>query len=245
MFTGEEYQAKAAEQSVRDIVVQPARGLIVDAMGRPLVANRSSWVVSVDRTVLGKLADADREALLRRVATAVHEPYAELVARSSPVRPARRRRRHLLERLALPAGAGRPRRRPGDRGQDPRAGRGLPGRARPAGERARLPLALRHQRRRTCSATSARSPQDELDEAKKDDDSSVNGASVVGRAGVEKSYDQWLRGNPGYKKVAVDSMGRVLGDSGEIDGDAGRHPGHLDRRQGAGRRGAAARTRRS
>ena len=51
VLTGDEYQAKAAEQSVRDIVVQPARGLIVDAMGRPLVANRDSWVVSVDRTV--------------------------------------------------------------------------------------------------------------------------------------------------------------------------------------------------
>src|SRR5690349_7336882 len=52
VFTGEEYRAQAAEQSVRDIVVQPARGLIVDAMGRPLVTNRTSWVVSVDRTVL-------------------------------------------------------------------------------------------------------------------------------------------------------------------------------------------------
>src|SRR4051812_22929687 len=81
VFTGEEYQAKAAEQSVRDIVVQPARGLIVDAMGRPLVANRDSWVVSVDRTVLGKMADADRDALLGKVATTVGEPYDDLVAR--------------------------------------------------------------------------------------------------------------------------------------------------------------------
>ena len=61
----------------------------------------------------------------------------------------------------------------------------------------------------------------ELDEAEKDDDRSVNGASVVGRAGVEKAYDKWLRGDPGYKKVAVDSMGRVLGDSGEIDSTPG------------------------
>ena len=39
------YHAQAASQSVRDIVVQPQRGLIVDDMGRPLVANRTSWVV--------------------------------------------------------------------------------------------------------------------------------------------------------------------------------------------------------
>ena len=61
----------------------------------------------------------------------------------------------------------------------------------------------------------------ELDEADKDGDDSVNGASVVGRAGVEKAYDAWLRGLPGYKKVAVDSMGRVLGDSGEIESTPG------------------------
>ena len=62
---------------------------------------------------------------------------------------------------------------------------------------------------------------DELDEAKAKHDTSVHGASVVGRAGLEKQYDRYLRGQPGYKRVAVDSMGRVLGDSGEVDGRAG------------------------
>ena len=68
---------------------------------------------------------------------------------------------------------------------------------------------------------------------------------AVGRAGVEKQYDQWLRGMPGYQRVAVDSMGRVLGEDSDADGPAGRHPGHLDRRQGPGRGRAAARARRS
>ena len=67
----------------------------------------------------------------------------------------------------------------------------------------------------------------------------------VGRAGVEKEYDAWLRGMPGYKQVAVDSMGRVLGDAGEVAGAARRHPGHLHRREGPGRRREAARARRS
>ena len=76
------YQAKAADQSVREIVVQPARGLIVDDMGRPLVANRTSWVVSVDRTLLGKLDDKVQNRLLRRVATAVDRPYEQIEART-------------------------------------------------------------------------------------------------------------------------------------------------------------------
>src|SRR3954451_15530286 len=68
---GEEYHAQATSQSVREIVVQPQRGLIVDDMGRPLVANRTSWVVSIDRTVLGKLTDEQQGQLLARVADVV------------------------------------------------------------------------------------------------------------------------------------------------------------------------------
>ena len=35
VVTGDEYHARAADQSVREIVVQPQRGLIVDDQGRP------------------------------------------------------------------------------------------------------------------------------------------------------------------------------------------------------------------
>ena len=62
---------------------------------------------------------------------------------------------------------------------------------------------------------------DEYDVAQRDSDTSVNGASVVGRAGVEQEYDRWLRGMPGYRTVAVDSMGRVLGDDSEVAGQPG------------------------
>src|SRR6478735_6145507 len=64
---GDAYHAQAASQSVREIVVQPQRGLIVDDQGRPLVANRLSWVVAVDRTVLGKMSEHQQGVLLERV----------------------------------------------------------------------------------------------------------------------------------------------------------------------------------
>ena len=67
VVTGDEYAGRAASQSVREIVLQPSRGLIVDDQGRPLVTNRLSWVVSLDRTVLGKLQDKQRDKLIRRV----------------------------------------------------------------------------------------------------------------------------------------------------------------------------------
>ena len=78
---GEGYQAQAANQSVRDIVVQPQRGLIVDSQGRPLVANRTSWVISVDRTLLGKLDEDQRTELVRRVAVAVESTPKDVEAR--------------------------------------------------------------------------------------------------------------------------------------------------------------------
>src|SRR6476661_2684806 len=71
VVTGEEYHAQAASQSVREIVVQPQRGLIVDDMGRPLVANRTSWVVSVDRTMLAKMTAPQRQRLVARLAQVV------------------------------------------------------------------------------------------------------------------------------------------------------------------------------
>ena len=68
VVSGDEYAAQAASQSIREIVVQPQRGLIVDDEGRPLVANRTSWVVSIDRGTLAKLPEDEQRALLHRVA---------------------------------------------------------------------------------------------------------------------------------------------------------------------------------
>src|ERR1700712_3499526 len=81
VLTGEGYRAAAAEQSVRDVVVQPARGLIVDDEGRPLVANRSSWVVSIDRALVAKLPEKTRVATLHKLARATHVSWRQIQAR--------------------------------------------------------------------------------------------------------------------------------------------------------------------
>src|SRR5262245_22722505 len=60
VVTCDTYHAKAASQSVREVVEQPARGLIVDDMGRPLVTNRKAWVVEIDKNVLAQLDAGDR-----------------------------------------------------------------------------------------------------------------------------------------------------------------------------------------
>ena len=218
---GESYQAQAAEQSVRELVVQPARGLIVDDMGRPLVASRTSWVVTVDRTLLHKLDGDDQETLLRRVAHAVGS-----LREGARANPALRR---AAARSRGPAGTARrtsPSRSPRTSANRWRSSIMEQGEDFPAvlvgASRTSAPTRRRTASTpRTCSATSARSPRTSSTRPRPRDDTSVHGASVVGRAGLEKQYDRYLRGHPGYKSVAVDSMGRVLGRPGETAGQVG------------------------
>jgi penicillin-binding protein 2 len=217
---GDEYAEQAASQSMREIVVQPQRGLIVDDMGRPLVANRTSWVVSVDRGTLAKLPDDEQGALLHRV------------ARVTDVSVAR------ISRLLTTCGD--------DRSVVGDCWNGSPFQPVPIAVDVPQPMALRVLEQpedfpgvtaeqqtlrdypRPFGVNAAHllgylSPitGTEYDTAKRDGDLSVNGASVVGRAGVEKEYDAWLRGMPGYTKVAVDSMGRVIGDEADVAAQPG------------------------
>ena len=220
VISGEKYQGQAASQSVREIVVQPARGLIVDDQGRPLVTNRKSWVMSIDRTLLEKLPEDQRQKLLNRVGGVVHE------------RPAK------LKRKLLNCGT---------EGSTPgQCWNGSPFQPVPVAQDVEESAALRILEQpedfpavlvEQQSVRSYPEPfginaahllgylspitEDEVDQATEDEDRSVNGASVVGRAGIEKAYDVWLRGMPGYRRVAVDSMGRVLGDDSELSSQPG------------------------
>ena len=63
--------------------------------------------------------------------------------------------------------------------------------------------------------------KEELEVAEVGGDTSVNGASVVGRAGVEKEYDAWLRGQPGYERVKVNANGEVIGEEADVRAQPG------------------------
>ena len=206
---GASYHAQAASQSVREIVTQPQRGLIVDAEGRPLVANRMSWVVAVDRTMLGKMTERQQRILLERVGGVVDVDLKRIHHRlenwnGSPYQPVPIAT-DVPQRVALRI-MEQPEDYPGIV-VDQQSVRAYP---QPYG------VNLAHVLGYLSPIT-----EGELDQAQDNDDRSVNGASSVGRAGVEKQYDKWLRGMPGYKSVAVDSMGRVLGDDDEVAGIPG------------------------
>ena len=206
---GDAYQAAAASQSKREIVRQPVRGIIVDAQGRPMVTNRSAWVVSLDQGVLDGLDDDDKVTLMKRVAKAVDvspKKQNEAIAnwsgtRYQPVPIAT----DVSESTAL-----RILEQPED----------FPG---VVAEKQTLrsypsPFGIN-----AAGLLGYLSPitEDEHDNAKKRGDESLNNTSMVGRSGVEKEYDQWLRGMPGYDTVTVDSLGREIGRGDSVASQAG------------------------
>jgi len=213
---GEVYQAAAQENTVRDIEVAAPRGLIVDAMGRPLVANRTSWVVTVDRDVLERLGDSTRTAVLKRLADTLGLTGSELERRTkmcgedgaptspicwngspyAPVPVAKDVSQSLAASIL-------------EQSED------FPGITAEARKVRAYPAPFGINAAHVLGYNSPVT-EDELDAADTTDDPSISPLSVVGRAGLEKEYDRWLRGFPGDRQVTVDSMGRVLGAGDDI-----------------------------
>ena len=153
------------------------------------MTNRSTLVVSVDRSALQAQADGGK-AVLQRLGALLQVAPAELAKRITPC--AKGVPRAVLERLAVPAGAG---------------GRPTPRRA--------IVLTI-EERQEDYPGVSAESQtlrqypngslaahslgyvgpvnQDELDAARKAGRTDLNLNAQIGRAGLEKTYDGDLRG---------------------------------------------------
>lgn len=67
VVTGNQYADEAANTRLRQIVMPATRGLILDQAGRVLVGNQSTLVVSIDAATLAQMAD-DGDGVLERLA---------------------------------------------------------------------------------------------------------------------------------------------------------------------------------
>ena len=216
----------ATKQHTREVLLPAPRGAIVDDRGRPLVGNRVSLVVSVNRSEL--LAEPDRGvAVLHRLAPLVGIPVAELGKRITP-----------CERgVPKPCWNGSPYQpvpivtdttpeillRIAEHRED------FPGVSAEA-------QTLRQYPGRTLAAHTlgyvGPVTQEELDNAAAASQAAPGRASasltdlhqidLVGRSGLEASYDGELRGKDGVRYVSVDNRGTVLGTQAEtpsVQGD--------------------------
>ncbi len=79
----DEYRAAAQNNTVREVVEPAVRGLILDQAGRPLVSNRTSIVVTIDRQELNQQAKSG-DAVIARLAGILGTTHASISERLMP-----------------------------------------------------------------------------------------------------------------------------------------------------------------
>ena len=225
VVSGGSYQEAAANNRVREAFTPAVRGLVLDQAGRPLVSNRTTLVVSVDRTTVVRQKD-DGKQVLARLADVLGTSYLD-----------------LMDRLQLcgTEGAKKP----------PICWNGSPYQPIPVATNVPTDVALQIMEQRglfpgiTAELNSLRlypKPFDVnaaailgyLGPVRDDElEAEVNGVDeqgrmlsrtdLVGRAGLEDQYDAQLRGSPGVKRLAIDRSGAITGVIEETDPKPGNY----------------------
>ncbi|MEA2510289.1 MAG: penicillin-binding protein 2, partial [Actinomycetota bacterium] len=188
----DQYRALAKENRVRTVYSEPPRGRILDRNGKPLVQNKESIAVTIDRATL------QRRSLRYHVFTRLSHlldvkvkdlRYNAKSTGTSPYKPVpvaydvrERDANIILENRENYPGVG----------VEP-----LPVRAYPAGAVAAQDLGYVGE----ISGPDLKSPQF------KNAHPRYAAGDIVGKLGVERTYDNYLRGRPGIEKVVVNALG--------------------------------------
>lgn len=207
ILSGERYSRAAQQTRTQEVATPALRGTIYDASGRALATNRGDLVVTVSRSELAAQPD-DGTAVLRRLARQLPGlSYAQIRQRirlcsaghdqpcwsGSPYQPIpvtdevdRRTALTILEREAAFPGV---------------SARVRPMRSYPRPQGVNAAHILGHLGPITEAELQARQGQEKQ----------LTSAALVGKGGLEETYEKQLRGTPGTKTVTVDSQGRVTG----------------------------------
>ncbi|HEX3612090.1 MAG TPA: penicillin-binding protein 2 [Sporichthyaceae bacterium] len=208
-----QYVAAADANTVREVVVPAARGLILDDMGRVLVRNKSRTRISIDRSLL--LAQPDRGAkTLDRLAAVLSVPADKLRAQlrlcgagvgapcwsGSPYQPI-----PVADNVDPSTALAVSERREDFPGVsvDQLAVRDYPA---PYGVNAAHILGY---------VAAADEGQVKAQRVNGAVDPKLGTADLVGQSGLEQQYDSALRGRAGVSRISVDHLGHVLGPVGE------------------------------
>lgn len=211
VVTGEEYKVAAVNNTVREVVEPAVRGLILDQAGRPLVANRTSLVITVDKVVLEREAE-DSHEVVQRLGRILDIPAEDIADQLMP----------CGSEGAKPPPVcwnGTPYQPvPVAQDVDPQTaltimeqGQLYPGiearltaiREYPAPFNVNAAHLLGYLGPVTEEQLEAQGGTTAYDRLRRTD--------VVGRSGLEAYYDEEIRGKPGVTTLAVDTAGRVTG----------------------------------
>jgi penicillin-binding protein 2 len=199
----------ANAQHSREVVLPAPRGAIVDDRGRALVRNRSSLVITVNRSVLTSLDD-DGASVLRRLAPIVKIPASQLARMITP----------CAKNVPKPCWKGSPYQPvPVLTDTTPDVVLKVSEHAEDfTGVEAQVET-LREYPGKTMAAHLlgyvGPITQEELDNAAAAGNDSYHDDDLIGRAGLERQYDASLRGADGIRTVLVDNRGTVTGQQSE------------------------------
>jgi penicillin-binding protein 2 len=241
---GPVYQLAAEDNQSRDIVTGSIRGLILDDQGRPLAANDVALVVTADHTTLSKLEDKGEKSL-RRLSALIDIPYEDLWSKTRLCGTTEANRDFEARMAAYERAVAS-----GKKGvKEPRrlCWNGSSYQPIPLSTSVGAEMALRIVERNDLFVGIDASPQgfrnypgpsgallphvlgytgiiseSELAGARERGEQ-VYLNQIVGKAGLERQYDEQLRGSPGIKTVIVDRNGRVVRTLRETAAGSGNH----------------------
>lgn len=203
---GSDYKSAASGNSVREIVTPAQRGLIVDQTGRPLVANRASLTITVDRNELARQKD-DGRAILTKLGKQLGVSHDEIVDRMKPCGT----EGALKQPLCWNGSPNAPVEIASDVPQEVGLGLMEQNRSFP-GVRAELRPARSFPKPFGATTTHVSGYLGQATEAElaaipaEDPWSKIE---LIGRSGLENQYDEILRGTPGVQRVGVTRNGAV------------------------------------
>ena len=225
VHAGESYAQEASANRLRDVVTPATRGQVYDAQGRPLIANRTALVVSVNRSLLLR-EPRDGAAVLERLAPVVGLSPEALLQKITPC--GTRLPDGSLARSADGCWSGSPYQPVPVATYDARDPAALRKVLVVEEHREDFPAvtadftAVREYPRETLAAhvLGYLGPISEREVALSQYDG-VQESALIGRSGVEQVYERQLRGQDGVEQLLVDKDGNVTGTAATTPPTAG------------------------
>ena len=195
VMAGEQYAARAEGNAVRTVVLEAPRGKIVDRAGETIVRNRYAPVVSVQPDEMGEQADE----VYARLSALLDKPVEDLMRRADSTRVGPFRPRPVA--IDVPEDAIAYIHENGSSLFPGVYAETLPLRDYPFGALAAHVVGYLGE-----------ISQEELDSERF---AGYRPGELIGWSGVERQYEEVLRGTHGRRQLEVDPVGRVLRDLGD------------------------------